>query len=103
MNICTIPPAGWSCSREPGHEGPCAASCAFPYDEYADKVLSNLRFHATLRFVDGVPLEPKDGDWNRSISKRELRSMLTNAWMDGLKYSLVMIESEKRNRDTKEA
>jgi hypothetical protein len=22
---CTIPPAGWGCSREAGHEGPCAA------------------------------------------------------------------------------
>lgn len=23
--ICTIPPAGWHCTRAPGHEGPCAA------------------------------------------------------------------------------
>lgn len=23
---CQVPPEGWSCSREPGHEGPCAAS-----------------------------------------------------------------------------
>jgi hypothetical protein len=22
---CTVPPPGWSCSRQPGHEGPCAA------------------------------------------------------------------------------
>lgn len=22
---CTKPPLGWSCTREPGHEGPCAA------------------------------------------------------------------------------
>lgn len=22
---CTIPPAGWYCTRTPGHEGPCAA------------------------------------------------------------------------------
>jgi len=22
---CKLPPAGWRCSREPGHEGPCAA------------------------------------------------------------------------------
>lgn len=22
---CTLPPAGWSCTRAPGHEGPCAA------------------------------------------------------------------------------
>lgn len=24
-NGCTVPPAGWLCTREPGHEGPCAA------------------------------------------------------------------------------
>jgi len=23
---CNVPPEGWTCSREPGHEGPCAAS-----------------------------------------------------------------------------
>lgn len=23
--LCNRPPAGWSCSREPDHEGPCAA------------------------------------------------------------------------------
>lgn len=23
---CTVPPEGWKCSREPGHDGPCAAS-----------------------------------------------------------------------------
>jgi hypothetical protein len=22
---CPMPPTGWSCTREPGHEGPCAA------------------------------------------------------------------------------
>jgi len=22
---CQLPPAGWFCTREPGHEGPCAA------------------------------------------------------------------------------
>lgn len=22
---CKVPPAGWWCSREPGHDGPCAA------------------------------------------------------------------------------
>jgi hypothetical protein len=25
LGACTRPPEGWSCSREPGHEGPCAA------------------------------------------------------------------------------
>lgn len=22
---CDVPPAGWRCTREPGHDGPCAA------------------------------------------------------------------------------
>jgi hypothetical protein len=22
---CTIPPIGWKCTRDPGHDGPCAA------------------------------------------------------------------------------
>lgn len=22
---CQVPPKGWRCTREPGHEGPCAA------------------------------------------------------------------------------
>lgn len=22
---CQVPPAGWRCTRDPGHEGPCAA------------------------------------------------------------------------------
>lgn len=25
MLQCTLPPSGWWCSREPGHDGPCAA------------------------------------------------------------------------------
>lgn len=23
--VCTVPPEGWWCSREKGHDGPCAA------------------------------------------------------------------------------
>jgi len=25
MTACNIPPAGWSCTRVAGHDGPCAA------------------------------------------------------------------------------
>jgi hypothetical protein len=25
QGTCTVPPEGWHCTREPGHEGPCAA------------------------------------------------------------------------------
>lgn len=30
---CTLPPAGWYCTREPGHEGPCAAWPIAPENE----------------------------------------------------------------------
>jgi hypothetical protein len=30
MTVCSVPPEGWVCSREPGHEGPCAAWTDFP-------------------------------------------------------------------------
>ena len=29
MTACTVPPKGWWCSREAGHEGPCAARRKF--------------------------------------------------------------------------
>lgn len=29
---CTVPPKGWWCSREAGHEGPCAARQTHPLD-----------------------------------------------------------------------
>lgn len=32
-NACTKPPPGWSCSREQGHEGPCAARAVRPDGE----------------------------------------------------------------------
>lgn len=25
QDVCTVPPKGWRCTREAGHEGPCAA------------------------------------------------------------------------------
>jgi hypothetical protein len=27
---CQVPPPGWWCSRDPGHDGPCAA---YPYND----------------------------------------------------------------------
>ena len=33
MGECKVPPQGWSCSRDAGHNGPCAAS---PNEDYSD-------------------------------------------------------------------
>lgn len=30
VTACDKPPAGWTCSRDKGHSGPCAASMAYP-------------------------------------------------------------------------
>jgi hypothetical protein len=40
-NACGIPPDGWWCSREAGHEGPCAAREAIP--PWYAKLIAKLR------------------------------------------------------------
>lgn len=60
-----------------------AARASKPYDEYIDKVIAE------------IDLLEHYG----SMSRSELREYLAEAWMEGLKYSLVMVESEKRKRD----
>jgi len=30
MTECTLPPSGWRCTREAGHDGPCAAVPSSP-------------------------------------------------------------------------
>lgn len=55
-----------------------------PYDDHINKTMAEI-------------------DRLQSMSREDIRGFLSDAWMDGLKYGLVMIESEKRNRDPKEA
>lgn len=63
-----------------------------PYDEYVEKVIEGLRKTGMEYCLDFVyELDPK-----------EARSILADAWMAGLKYNLVMIESEKRRRDVQQ-
>ncbi len=89
MSTCTIPPSGWKCSREPGHEGSCAASRIFPYDEYADRIINSGRLAGNLRLSwYGSPMSFYD------ISERELRRLLTEAWLEGMDYSLELIKRE---------
>ena len=53
-----------------------------PYEAYVDKALSDVL-----------------GRGYSHVFVEQLPEMLADAWMDGLKYSLVMIESEKRSRE----
>lgn len=65
----------------------------FPYNDYVDKVLegSFLLFGVELRYSGDM----ERIDWENStatITKRELKGMLIDAWLDGMKYrkNLVM-------------
>ena len=59
----------------------------FPFDDYADKELENsgLLFRTEIRCLEDV----ERIDWENSmatIAKRELRRMLVEAWLAGLKF-----------------
>lgn len=97
MTTCKLPPKGWACSRDEGHEGPCAASETMPYNDYADRAISSsdllfgiieLRCRGDVERIDWV-------NATATITKGELRQMLIDAWMDGLQHSLVLIEGKK--------
>ena len=47
---CTVPPEGWSCTREAGHKGPCAT---FPIDAtMTDSMRKGLwEMHARLLLI----------------------------------------------------
>ena len=86
MTVCTIPPAGWSCSRIAGHEGPCAARQIAPYDDYVDRMMGRC-LQGGLVFEDG---------W-AEMNISELRSLLADAWLNGLAYSLELMPKEKND------
>lgn len=53
MLMCTIPPSGWTCNRDPGHEGPCAAMPSSPSEPYRrSSVLSEIL--SELKKIRGV-------------------------------------------------
>ncbi len=64
-----------------------AARASKPYDEYVNRVVSSIVGLSTTG----------------SLTPRNLREFLADTWIEGLKYSLVMVESEKRKRDAQEA
>lgn len=88
MTTCTIPPKGWTCSRDAGHEGPCAASPVAPYEEYLDSVIVLMR---RKNHLIGRWLIP-------AMTTYEFRAYLADAWLAGLGYSLDLIETEKTKR-----
>lgn len=70
---CTVPPAGWWCSRAPNHEGPCAARPTF---EEAQLVIHKQRPNS---FGHIHSLNPLLVVWN-------LKGYVAPVWGEG-KYS----------------
>lgn len=43
-NHCKIPPSGWCCTRDAGHEGPCAAYKLSDPEGWASPILARAYF-----------------------------------------------------------
>jgi len=61
-----------------------------PYDEYVSKVITRVSTESYNR--------PPNWDQLLEFSPLELRSLLSDAWLAGLAYSLNLIEGEKERR-----
>jgi hypothetical protein len=71
------------------------------YDEYVDRAVRDLStYPVTFREARKSPL--RDTVWDEpyiDFSVRELRQLLTDAWLAGLAYSLDLIQEEKQSRE----
>lgn len=54
---CTVPPAGWACTRTAGHDGPCAA---IPTSGWASPSLGRA-YHEVERVRDTLAQHPESG------------------------------------------
>jgi hypothetical protein len=68
-----------------------------PYDEYADKVVSDLRLYSNFEY-SYVGDSMASVELRINLLDRELRSLLADAWLSGLAYSLNLIEGKKEKR-----
>jgi hypothetical protein len=71
-----------------------------PYEEYVDRAMVGIPVWENISKIgDGIVFsEAMVG----LFTEKEFRNKLIDAWMEGLKYSLVIIESEKRGRDVQQ-
>lgn len=105
---CTRPPAGWECSREPGHDGPCAAYPRVakkntPFREPAGETARpRRRFRSAIASLV-IRLGDTPGRWPKaSVSETvpgsrgplALDPRLENALRDQLAYGLAPIHPE---------
>lgn len=59
-NECDVPPIGWRCTREKGHEGPCAALPMKGYEEILEEALK-LSNEDKLWLIDKLLEDTGDG------------------------------------------
>jgi hypothetical protein len=69
---CDKPPAGWTCSRTKGHEGPCAASLAAPLVEQDERELIEL-LRNVCHYADSVCGMLRQGGWPGKAEALESR------------------------------
>jgi len=61
MKRCDIPPAGWFCSRDAGHTGPCAARpLEASYSGWASPTLGRV-YHDVEILRDKIAQHPESG------------------------------------------
>lgn len=69
---CTRPPSGWSCTREPGHDGPCAA---VPTDRPSRRtfITNVLVFGSLSLFASHADAHAHDALWASRLRVLEYR------------------------------
>lgn len=74
MSKCQLPPEGWTCTREAGHSGPCAAITTAP------RTFTPAKTYAPTGSVgDYVMVEHSDGKYVRLSDYEELRTRAETA------------------------
>ena len=66
-----------------------------PYDEYLTRVVASLKWLPEVHPLGMLDIP----EFWVELESKELRSLLADAWLSGLAYSLNLIEEEKGKRN----
>ncbi len=90
MNKCLTPPQGWECTRESGHEGPCAAIAVAYGDTPETDTQDWITCEGSLGQTEvGVDIEfARNLERQRDLAERRLK--LSGFYGDSGKYILEM-------------
>ncbi len=67
--LCHVPPEGWVCSREAGHEGPCAAYEIAPEFIPRQPCVEALHEMSTVAGILRVQSDPRIIEWGDRLAK----------------------------------